>query len=153
MSRISKGNPGLSVWDVPSSPSKKAVKRKHDDMAKQHEDPGEAALPSSSHLPTPTPTTSSPAERKAVDTAPTSPAPSPAGSEPPRGAPRMSNAPPRYEPVEKKARKADDAAKGKGKGKGKGKTEGKTEPEPRPETKTGSNPPPPPPRHPKSSPR
>ncbi|KAG9205172.1 hypothetical protein G6514_008749 [Epicoccum nigrum] len=48
------GNPGLSVWDVPSSPSKKAVKRRHDDMAKQHEDPGEAALPSSSPLPTPT---------------------------------------------------------------------------------------------------
>lgn len=126
------GNPGLSVWDSPPAPktpstppSKKAGKRKFDDIADQHDD----ALPSSSPLSTPISTTSSPAESKTVGTPPTSPAPSPVSSQrkSKSDAPAMSNAPPRYEPVKKKARKADGlAAKGKGKPTPEPKTESKT---------------------------
>lgn len=132
------GNPGLSVWDcspapktpLSSPPSKKAGKRKFDDMADQHDD----ALPSSSPLSTPISTTSSPAESKTVGTPPTSPAPSPVSSQrkSKSDAPAMSNAPPRYEPVKKKARKADAAGAGTGKADPKPKTESKTSSRPTP---------------------
>lgn len=128
------GNPGFSVWDssptprTPSTRSKKAAKRKYDAIAEQHDD----ALPSSSPLATPISNTSSHVESKAVDTAPTSPVASPGSEQRKSEAPKMSNAPPRYEPVKKRARKADGA----------GKSKGNTEPkqEPKTESKTASKP-------------
>ena len=109
------GNPSPSVWDISSTPqtpsttAKKPVKRKYLVMVKEHNDDDDEA----------------PLWSKVVKVVAVSPAPSP-GDDAREGLPKMANAPPRYEPVKKKARKGDVTSTGTI----------KTTPGPKPATKT-----------------